>query len=132
METPLKSIVTNAMLVGVGGFVGAILRYGLGGLIHRRGAFGMFPVGTLSVNLIGCLLIGLLAGLAESRHALGPDVRTFALIGLLGGFTTFSTFGYETFAMARDHEFIRAATNVGIHVVFGLVLVWVGYAVASR
>jgi CrcB protein len=90
-----------------------------------------FPYGTLAVNLLGCLLIGLIAGLGESRQLFGPEVRSFALIGLLGGFTTFSTFGYETFAMIRDSEYVRAAANVGVHVGLGLALVWFGYALTT-
>lgn len=87
-----------------------------------------FPYGTLVVNLLGCFAIGVLAGLAESRQLFGPEVRLFALIGLLGGFTTFSTFGYETFAMIRDTEYLRVTANVGAHVIFGLCLVWLGYS----
>ena len=83
------------------------------------------------VNLLGCFVIGVLTGLADSRPLLGPEFRTFALIGILGGFTTFSTFGYETFAMVRDAEYMRAATNSGVHVIIGLALVWIGYAVTT-
>jgi CrcB protein len=121
----------NALLVGSGGFVGALLRYGLSGLVHRQVPLSTFPYGTLAVNLVGCLAIGVFVGLVESRQLFGPEVRTFALIGLLGGFTTFSTFGFETFALVRDGENLRAAANVGLQVVLGLGLVWLGYAFAS-
>ena len=85
------------------------------------------------VNLAGCALIGLLAGLAESRQLFGSELRTFAFIGVLGGFTTFSTFGYETFVLLREEDYIRAFVNVALHVVVGLALVWTGYALtASR
>lgn len=90
-----------------------------------------FPYGTLLVNLLGCLLIGVVAGYAESRQLFGPEVRMFVLIGVLGGFTTFSTFGYETFAMLRDNDLLRAAANVGAHVILGLALVWLGYAITT-
>jgi CrcB protein len=119
------------MAVGSGGFLGALSRYGLSGLVHRHMPLTTFPYGTLAVNLLGCLLIGLLAGLGEARQVFGPEVRLFALIGLLGGFTTFSTFGYETFAMIRDSEYVRAAANVGVHVILGLVLVWIGYTLTT-
>ena len=127
----MKAALLNAMAVGSGGFLGALSRYGLSGLVHRQMPLTTFPYGTLAVNLLGCLLIGLIAGLGESRQLFGPEVRSFALIGLLGGFTTFSTFGYETFAMIRDSEYVRAAANVGVHVGLGLALVWFGYALTT-
>ena len=127
----MKAVLTNAMLVGSGGFIGAILRYGLGGLVHRQVPLATFPFGTLVVNLLGCLLIGAFAGLVESRQMFSPEVRAFALIGLLCGFTTFSTFGYETFAMIRDAEYLRVSANVLLHVMLGLGCVWIGYALTG-
>lgn len=129
----MRQALIQAALVGSGGFVGALLRYGLSGLVHRQLPFASFPFGTLAVNALGCLLIGGFAGLTESRQLFGPEARTFALIGLLGGFTTFSTFGYETFAMMRDEEYWLGLANVTAHVLIGITLVWVGYALtASR
>ncbi len=90
-----------------------------------------FPYGTLVVNLLGCFTIGVVSGLAESRQLFGPELRTFALIGILGGFTTFSTFGSETFAMIRGEEYLGAAANVGVHVIVSLALVWLGYTIAT-
>ncbi len=127
----MKSVLTNSILIGSGGFAGALLRYGLSGFVHRQLPLATFPYGTLAVNVIGCLSIGIIAGLAESRQLFGPELRTFALVGLLGGFTTFSTFGYETIAMARDGETLRAATNVGVQVIACLASVWFGWAVAA-
>jgi CrcB protein len=127
----LKTALFNAAAVASGGFLGALARYGLGGLIQRQLPMATFPFGTLAVNLLGCFAIGLLVGLADSRQLFGPEFRTFAFIGLLGGFTTFSTFGYETFAMVRDAEYMRAAVNTGAHVILGLALVWVGYSVSE-
>jgi len=128
----LKTALINAALVGSGGFAGAILRYALGGLVHRAAPMTTFPLGTLAVNLAGCLSIGVLAGMADSRQLLGPEARTFALIGLLGGFTTFSTFGYETLALVRAAEYARASANVCLHLILGLGLVWLGFSLASR
>jgi CrcB protein len=128
----LKAALINAALVGSGGFIGAIFRYGLSGFVQRNAALSTFPYGTLAVNLLGCLLIGIAVGLVETRQMFGPEFRLFALIGLLGGFTTYSTFGYETFALLRDADFLRAAANVTVHVVFGLALVWLGYALTTR
>ncbi len=130
-ESRLKAALINAAVVGSGGFLGALARFGLSGLVHRQLPLATFPYGTLVVNLLGCFAIGMITGLAESRQMFGPEFRTFALIGLLGGFTTFSSFGYETFAMIRDDEFMRAAANVGLHVVPGLALVWLGHAVTT-
>lgn len=127
----MKSIILHAFLVGMGGFVGALCRYALAGAVHRRLPEVTFPVGTLCVNLLGCLLIGFLAGLVESRQLFTPELRVFAFIGLLGGFTTYSTFGYETIALVRDAGYVQAAMNIGIHVILGLALVWLGYGFAS-
>lgn len=128
----MKTTLMNALIVGSGGFIGALARYGLGGLVHRQVPHSTFPYGTLVVNLLGCLLIGLLAGILESRQLFGPEFRTFALIGVLGAFTTFSTFGQETFAMLRNAEYFRVAASVGMHLILGLALVWVGYALTAQ
>jgi CrcB protein len=127
----VKAALSNALLVGAGGFTGALLRWGTSGFVHRQLPFATFPYGTLVVNGIGCLAIGVMMGLAESRQLFGPELRTFVLVGLLGGFTTFSTFGYETVAMLRDGEHLRASTNVGAQVALGLFAVWLGYTAAS-
>jgi len=127
----MKAALINAAVIGSGGFLGALARYGLSGVVHRQLPLSTFPYGTLVVNLLGCLVIGAFAGLTESRQLFGPEFRAFALIGILGGFTTFSTFGYETLAMIRGDEYIRAVANVGIHVILGLGLVWLGYSLTS-
>lgn len=128
----MKAALINAALVGSGGFIGAMFRYGLSGLVQRGVALASFPYGTLAVNMLGCLLIGVVVGLVDSRQLFAPELRLFVLIGVLGGFTTYSTFGYETFALLRDGDFLRALANVGIHVVLGLALVWAGYAMTTR
>ena len=128
----MKAALLNAALVGSGGFVGAICRYGLSGFVQRYAPLSAFPYGTLGVNLAGCFLIGIVVGLVDSRQMFGPEFRLFVLIGVLGGFTTYSTFGYETFALLRDADFARAFGNVTIHIVLGLTLVWLGYALTSR
>lgn len=125
-------MLVNAALVGSGGFLGAIFRFGLSGVVQRNTALASFPYGTLVVNMLGCLLIGLSVGLFESRQFIDSSVRSFVLVGLLGGFTTYSTFGIETFALLRDADYARAIANVAVHVILGLTLVWIGYALASR
>ena len=121
----------NLVLVGGGGALGAMARYGVGGLLHRNASLADFPFGTLTVNLLGCLLIGLGAGLADARQVFTPEARLFVFVGLLGGFTTFSSFGYETIALLRDHEFVRAGLNAGLNVFVGLALVWLGYTLMT-
>ena len=115
----------NLLSVGIGGFVGAIARYGLSGLVHRYHEGG-FPYGTLVVNVLGCLSIGVLMSLVEDRQLFRPEMRSFLMIGLLGSFTTFSTLGYETFELLRDSEFQFAFLNVAANVVLGITAVALG------
>ncbi|MEZ5358758.1 MAG: fluoride efflux transporter CrcB [Candidatus Zixiibacteriota bacterium] len=113
------------LIVGLGGFIGAIARYGMSGIVHRQ--FGTaFPYGTLAVNVLGCLLIGALMYFIESRTMMSQNLRLFIGIGCLGAFTTFSTFGYETLALLGDREFLRASLNVLGNVILGLGAVWLG------
>jgi CrcB protein len=123
--------VQQLLLVGAGGFLGSILRYSLSGLVYRMVPGAAFPYGTLAVNIVGCLAIGSLAGIAESRGVIGPELRLFLFIGVLGGFTTFSTFGYETFELARDGEMIGVLANVLLHVIAGLGAAWLGHALTT-
>lgn len=120
----------QSFYVGLGGFVGSIFRFGVSGFVHRLFPFSTFPYGTLTVNVTGCLIIGLLGGLSESRQVIGPELRLFLFLGVLGGFTTFSTFGYETIQLLRDAEGLRAGANVGLHIALGLLAVWLGYSLA--
>jgi len=119
------------VLVGLGGFLGAMLRYLVSGFVYGALREPLFPYGTLAVNALGCLLVGLLAGLAESRGLFSPEARVFLLIGFLGSFTTFSTFGYETLQLLRDGELLSAALNVFGQVGLGLGGVWAGDALAK-
>ena len=119
-------MIRSLLLVGTGGFLGSISRYLIGGWTHRLLGSG-FPYGTLLVNVLGCLAIGYLGGLAESRQVFSAEARLFLFLGLLGGFTTFSSFGYETFAFARDGEYIIAGLNVFLQSVLGLSAVWSGH-----
>ena len=117
---------SQIILVGIGGFIGSVFRFLLSGFVHRLVPLSEFPFGTLAVNIVGCLLIGLLNGVAESRQAIGPELRLFLMIGMLGGFTTFSAFGSETLVLIRDAEVFRAIGNIFLQVFFGLVAVWLG------
>jgi CrcB protein len=122
--------VEKAILVGLGGFVGTLVRYILGGLIARSKGGVAFPYETLVVNVIGCLAIGLLAGLAETRGIFSGTTRAILFIGVLGGFTTFSTFGYETMQLLRDGQAVAATWNVGLQLALGLAAVWAGGTLA--
>ncbi len=117
-------------LVGAGGFLGSVLRFSVSEWMARRYQ-DKFPAGTLAVNLIGCLLIGLLAGLAGRRNLLSPDVRLLIITGFLGGFTTFSAFGLDTVSLLRRGKSGLALLYLGVSVFGGLLLVWVGLRVAE-
>ena len=115
--------------IGLAGAGGTLLRYWVSESIAKR--FGeAFPTGTLVVNLIGCFLAGLLFYLMLDRELVSPMVRTVVLIGLLGGFTTFSAFGLQTFTLMRDGEMGLALLNIGLSNLGGLLMVWFGYSVA--
>lgn len=109
----------------VGGGIGAALRYWLQGVVHQRTGAD-FPYGTLVVNVLGCFAIGMLMVSMEERFLSNPTLRLFLTVGILGGFTTFSSFSYETLALTRDGELLRALANVGFSVVTGLSATWVG------
>jgi CrcB protein len=125
--------VINAMLVGIGGALGSMVRHGVGVAIARVIPAGVTPYATMTVNLAGCLAIGVLAGLVTShRLVIGSGTRAFLFVGVLGGFTTFSSFGLDTFTLAQGGRTGAAAANVAIQVAVGLALVAAGYAAAAR
>jgi fluoride exporter len=111
--------------VAFGGAIGSACRYLLDGAVYRVAA-ATFPYGTFVVNVTGCLIFGLLIGAAENRLAVGTLARSFVLIGILGGFTTFSSFTFETLQLARAGDWWPATVNVVGHVVFGLAAMWAG------
>jgi CrcB protein len=121
----------NVLIVGLGGCIGSMLRYLVAGWVQGLCAGSFFPYGTLSVNVIGCLFVGLLGGLADNAELLSPATRLLLMVGLLGGFTTFSTFGYETVAMLRDRATLAAAGYVGLHLIVGFGAVIVGYGLSG-
>ena len=116
------------LFVGAGGFIGSVCRFGLGGLVYRIMPVPVLPYGTLAVNVVGCFLIGLFSAIVDMRAGISPELRWLIFAGFLGGFTTFSAFGSETFALLREEAHVRAAANVGLHMVVGLGAVWVGYS----
>lgn len=115
--------------VAVGGALGSMARHGVNHMMQTRFMTVRFPLGTLVVNLVGCLVIGLLAGLiASNRLTFGLYWREFIFVGILGGFTTFSSFGLDTLTLTQSHSNGYAFLNVAIQVIGGLFAVWAGYA----
>jgi len=122
---------SKLFLIGAGGFVGAVLRYVVSGVAQSLSHSAGFPYGTLVVNLSGCLMIGFLARLADLQGVFGPETRLFLFIGLLGAFTTFSTFGNETYTLLQGGEIGPALLNIGASVLLGLAAVWLGQGLAT-
>ena len=120
------------LLVALGGALGAVARWKLGGLILHHTASGKFPLSTFTVNVVGCLVAGVLAGLVGRSGWFGPDARLFLFTGLLGGFTTFSAFGLETVLLLRRSEYGVALAYVTFSVVGGVLGLWLGMLAASR
>ena len=117
------------LLIGFGGFVGSILRYLVSGYVQSSLRSFEFPYGTLTVNLTGCFIIGFLAQLAEGQGVFSTETRLFLFVGILGGFTTFSAFGNETWNLMRDGQQFLAFMNVAANVILGLAAVWIGHVV---
>ena len=118
----------KTILIALAGLAGTLVRYLLAGFVARK--YGeTFPWETLIVNLIGSFLAGATYYLAEERLLISPAVRTIILIGLLGGFTTFSSYGLQTFTLLRNGEIGLATLNVAVSNVLGLLMVWMGYVV---
>jgi len=116
----------RVLWAGVGGFLGSALRYLAGGWLARVKGAAAFPWETLAINVAGCLVIGALAALAETRGLFAGTTRVFVFVGILGGFTTFSTFGYETFQLLRAGQLAAACASAGMQLVLGLGAVWAG------
>ena len=115
------------MLIGLAGLAGTLCRYALAGAVERRYA-ETFPAGTLAVNLLGCVLAGFLFCAFEGRYLESETARAALFVGLLGGFTTFSAYGLQTFTLLRGGEFFYAALNVVLSNLLGLLSVCGGYA----
>jgi len=118
------------LFIGLGGCLGSVCRYGLAGYVYRV-AGDRFPYGTLAVNVLGCFTIGLLMMLFEERWLVQPNVRLFLTVGILGGFTTFSTFSYETIEIFRGGNTVPGLLNVFGSMTLCLCATWAGAAVAK-
>jgi len=120
----------NILMIGIGGFVGAVARYGVAVWIGQRWGRS-FPMGTFIINVSGSFLIGLLMTLMAERIIENPQWRLLLVVGFLGAYTTFSTFEYETGALLRDGEWLYAGLNVVLSVVVGFVALKLGEIVAK-
>jgi fluoride exporter len=118
-------------LIALFGTIGTLARYGLQGVVQNRMG-GAFPYGTLLVNLSGCFLLGLIGQLTMNRILISPDMRMAIAVGFFGGFTTFSSFAWETAKMLEDGEWLRASTYIGASVIAGLFLSVAGIRLANR
>ena len=123
-------IMSKTILIGIAGLIGTLLRYWLAGFVTRQSG-ETFPWGTLVVNVVGCLIAGAVFHLTEERALFNPTLRTVILIGLLGGFTTFSSYGLQTFALLKDGAFGLATLNLVVSNVLGVLMVWAGYCLAK-
>jgi fluoride exporter len=120
----------NLFLIAIGGALGSVSRYTLS-IVILRVSGTLFPLGTFVVNAIGCLVFGAIAGAASQRVQLAPPMRLFLLTGILGGFTTFSSYAFESYTLVRDGQFLWASMNIAGQVIAGLAGMWAGYALGS-
>ena len=118
-------------LIALFGAVGTLARYGLQGLLQIR-AGTTFPYGTLLVNLTGCFLLGLIGQFTLNRMVISPDWRVAIAVGFFGGYTTFSSFGWETAKMLEEGAWLQAVAYVGASVIAGLLLSFAGIRLANR
>ena len=119
----------NYLIIGVGGFLGAVARYAIGVWIGQKWG-RIFPLGTLVINISGSFFIGLIMSLATERFMVNPQWRLFLAVGFLGAYTTFSTFEYETGGLLKDSEWMLAAVNVICSVIAGFIALKIGEYIA--
>ena len=115
----------NLLLIGLGGFLGSISRFLVSTGVNRVFQ-SVLPIGTLAVNILGCLLIGIIYSLAEQKNILGPELRIFLGVGFCGGFTTYSSFAFEKFSLIKTGDFLLLSVYVGASIFLGLIAVYLG------
>jgi len=121
----------QCIFVGIGGFLGAISRYLISTKVQILSKSTLFPYGTLAANMVGCLIIGVMFGLVVNTTLLGESLQNLIITGFLGALTTFSTFGFETYALVRGKAIILAVVNILAQIIIGIVLVWLGFLIAG-
>ncbi|KAA3614872.1 MAG: fluoride efflux transporter CrcB [Calditrichaeota bacterium] len=119
----------NILIIGLGGFIGAVMRYSISGWVHRFLGAGM-PYGTLAVNVLGSFILGFFLLLAEERFTISPAWRNFIAVGMMGALTTFSTFSFETFMLFQENLYGQVILNIGLNVVLTIAAVWAGMSLA--
>jgi CrcB protein len=117
------------LLIAIGGAAGSVARYLLSGFVQRV-TTPYFPTGTFAVNVIGCLVVGFIGGIAATRSGFSPEARALLIVGLCGGFTTFSALSWETLELLRHDTLWRAGLNAGGQLIAGLAATWAGLALA--
>lgn len=122
----------SVLLVALGGAIGSVARFKLSGWVLHQTPNWRFPASTVVVNIVGCLIVGLLAGMAVKQEVFVPEARVFLFTGLLGGFTTFSAFGLETLLLLKRGEAGVAIANVVLSIAIGLLAAWLGYGLTAR
>ncbi|MCS7214089.1 MAG: fluoride efflux transporter CrcB [Candidatus Calescibacterium sp.] len=118
------------LMIGIGGFIGSVLRYSISTFAYRL-IGSDFPYGTLIVNILGSAAIGLFMGLVENGVVISTNIRVFIAVGILGGFTTFSSFSYETIWKLKQGEIYSALTNIFLNVLLCLGATWIGLVFAK-
>jgi len=119
----------SLLMVGVGGFIGAVLRYKISGLILHHTVKWTFPLATFAVNVCGCVIAGILMALAVKHDSFAPNTRLLLFTGILGGFTTFSAFGLETVYLLQRHEVLVAGLYVLLTVTIGILVLWLAMSI---
>jgi fluoride exporter len=127
----MNTSLLNLLLIGSGGFAGSVLRFLVSSWVQHRSGSIVYPFGTMTVNVIGCLLIGFLSALADNRALLSTEARSLLIVGVLGGFTTFSSFSNETLNLLRAGQPELALLNAGSQVLLGVGMVWLGRIAAG-
>ena len=115
------------LIVAAGGALGSVARYRLSGWVLQHAIDWRFPLGTFVVNVVGCLVVGILAGLAVKEDFFSTDLRLLLFTGMMGGFTTFSAFGLETFYLLRRGEYWVAGGNMVLSVTVGMLALYAGF-----
>ncbi len=120
----------SCIIVGIGGFAGAVSRFFISTKVQEKtGSF--FPYGTLTVNMLGCFIIGVIFSILEYSQIMGPGFKHLIVTGFLGALTTFSTFSYETFELIREKNILQALANIFIQIIAGVILVFLGFKLTS-
>jgi CrcB protein len=124
------SFAGNVLLVGMGGFIGSALRFSVASGLARWAPQLGLPLGTMTVNILGCLAIGYLGGFLGIRQAIDSGTALFLMVGVLGGFTTFSAYAFEALTLSQNGMVLKAALLLSLQVIFGLAAAWLGFQLA--